>query len=475
MTTPPKTNQTNEQEIDITQYHLTDMGNADLLYDLHKDNIRYDVNSGYYVFDGTKWVWDKKELMLFNLAMDVSETFRSEAINLRKKGVISSDQYDELFAHAGRCESLNRLKSMVTVLKSFNRISPTNDWDKYPYLLNTPQGVIDLTNGELIKHESSKHLLIRRITPVEYNKKAKCPQFDIFLDQITLNSKDLKRFIQKMIGSCLTGVTSDQKIFMWTAGGSNGKSTLMNVISALLGQGEYTTVTDFSSFLIQKSDKIRNDIASWRGMRLVFANECEEGKTLAASVIKGIAGSDPVTCRFLFKELFTYTPEYKVILIANTLPNITGTEHGIWRKIKVVPFNLDLREKDIDYDIELKLKEELPGILNWAIRGCALWQREGLGSCKEVDNATSLYREDNDIMGQFLDSRYVFEPIEQCEYSKNKIQAKDVFDAYAGWCKGYNLSPVNQNVFGRYVTKRNIVYKDDTSGTVFYRGIKLKR
>jgi putative DNA primase/helicase len=264
--------------------------------------------------------------------------------------------------------------------------------DQDPWLFNVENGTIDLKTGELRPHE--RGALITKLAPVQYDREAECPTWWKFLMRIFNGNLALIEFLQKAVGYALTGSTREQCLFFLHGLGANGKSTLLEIIHTLLG--DYAHRTSSETFLIKKSGGIPNDVAALRGARLVGAVEVESGRRLAEVLIKEMTGGDRISARFLHAEWFDFKPEFKIFLAANHKPVIRGTDHAIWRRIHLIPFNVQIPKPEQDRDLPEKLKAELPGILNWALEGCQMWQLYGLEPPAEVQAATQDYREEMD-------------------------------------------------------------------------------
>jgi putative DNA primase/helicase len=187
---------------------------------------------------------------------------------------------------------------------------------------------------------------------------------------------DLISFLQTAAGWALSGDISEQIMFILFGSGANGKSTFLNTIMYLLG--DYAIATPTETFMKKSGDQHTNDIARLRGTRFVTTTELEYGKRLAEPLIKKITGNDQMTARFLYGEYFNFMPTFKIFMATNHKPVIKGTDHGIWRRIRLIPFTTRITEEKQDKHLEQKLKTEASGILNWLLEGAMRWQKEGL-------------------------------------------------------------------------------------------------
>ena len=379
-------------------HHHTDLGNARRLVALYGHNLRYCSKwKQWLVWDNSRWVPDDTGEVQ-RLAKATIEFIHSEAGSMANGAAI------ELRRHALRSESEARLRAMVELAKTEPGIPVTpEELDADPWLLNCLNGTLNLRTGELLSSHR-EHLCTKQV-PVDFDPQATCPVWEAFLNRIMKGRAELIRFLQRGIGYSLTGMTNEQVLFLFYGTGANGKSTFIETVRHLLG--DYAQQADFSTFLERKGDSPRNDLASLKGARFVAAVEAAEGRQIAESVIKQATGGDTIRARFLFKEFFEYKPQFKLFLVANHKPKVTGTDEAIWRRIRLAPFEVTIPAGERDKELPDKLRRELPGIMAWAVRGCLDWQANGLGEPVEVSTATAAYRQEMDMLAEFLNDKCI--------------------------------------------------------------------
>jgi putative DNA primase/helicase len=203
--------------------------------------------------------------------------------------------------------------------------------------------------------------------------------------------------------------------------------------------GDYAIATPTESFM-KKSGDHTNDIARLRGTRFVTTTEAEQGRRLSEPIIKKITGNDQITARFLYGEYFNFVPTFKIWMATNHKPVIKGTDYGIWRRIRLIPFTTRIEEYKQDKHLELKLKEEASGVLNWLLEGTERWKREGLKAPASVLNATNEYRGEMDVIGNFIK--------ECCVQGKERtLRIRELYKAYADWCNENNEHAVRERFF----------------------------
>ncbi len=281
-----------------------------------------------------------------------------------------------------------------------------------------------------------------------------------FVLEITGENLELFRFLQKATGYSLIGSTRDQCFFLLYGTGSNGKSTYIKTISTMLG--DYAGATPMESLLIKRGDAIRNDVARLAGLRFVSAVETEGGRRLAESLVKQLTGGDKMTARFLHHEFFEFDPAFKLWLAVNHKPKIVGTDNAIWRRVRLIPFEVTISDAEKDPDLAEKLKAELPGILNWALEGLQRWRREGLKEPDAVKAATRAYRSEMDVIGNFLE--------DCCDTdAEAEVNKAALYKAYAEWAHEAGERTVSKNDFGTAMLEARVHRNAQQTGAVLGR------
>jgi putative DNA primase/helicase len=412
----------------------------------------------YVVYDGTRWLIDEEKTVVERAKATVKGIYREAAY------AETDEERKALTKHALKSEAAARIAAMLELAESEKGIPIAADaFDADPWLLNVANGTIDLRTGELRPHRAAD--LITKTLPVTYDPAATCPRWTAFLDEIMAGNADLVRFLQQAIGYALTGDTREQVFFILLGVGANGKSVFLKVVETMLG--DYARQASMDTFMQKEYQGIPNDIARLHGVRFVAASEAEQNRRLAEALVKSLTGGDPVVARFLHKEFFTFTPRFKIFLATNHKPIIRGSEHAIWRRIRLVPFTVTIPEERQDKDLVTKLVEELPGILTWAIEGCRRWQQEGLKSPDAVKVATEEYRTEMDTLGSFIADRCDVGPM--CTATASSLYA-----AYQAWAKEGREREMSQTMFGRALRERGFE-ADRTGGRGrFWTGLAVR-
>jgi putative DNA primase/helicase len=348
-----------------------------------------------------------------------------------------------------RSEAEARIRALIALASTEPDVVITpGPLDGKEQVLNLANGTLELRSGRLYHHNPRD--LLTKLAPVEYDEHAICPRWLAFLNRIFGGDADLIRFVQKAVGYTLTSSTREQCLFLLYGTGANGKSTFLETIRALLG--DYAATADASTFLARRYDRIPNDLARLQGARFVSIIETDQDCRLAESVVKQTTGGDMITARFLHREFFEYRPAFKLFMAVNHKPTIRGTDHAIWRRIRLIPFTVTIPPNDQDKELGEKLKAELPGILHWAVKGCLAWQEEGLKAPQAVRHATAAYRADQDVLAAFLEDCVATNPHE-------RARCAAVYGAYEQWCKECGEKPMSRQKLNTALEERGYIRK----------------
>lgn len=426
-------------------YSFDDTGNAQRFVDLFGDKVRYCYTDKRWLwYDGRKWCTDMtgavkrladKAVACMSAELKVYEqTDADEGTDMAKafeKHMKSSR------SNKSKNAMLNEVMHHVPILPS--------QLDRYKAALNTPGGVIDLKSGALAPHDPKNYFT--KITAVEYSENADCPRWTAFLDDIFGGDKDLIRYVQKAVGYSLTGATSEQCAFFLYGTGRNGKSTFLDIIRDIFG--DYAANIQPETIMVRNSQgsAINSDIARLKGARLVTSVEPNEGVRINEGLLKQLTGDDTVTARKLYGDEFEFKPEFKLWMATNHKPVIRGTDTGIWRRIHMIPFTVQIPEEKIDRRLKYKLSAELTGIFRWAVEGCLMWQKEGLKMPRAVLEEVREYRREMDVISAFVEDK--------CTVGKGlSVQSSALYAAYLRWADSGNEYKMSNTKFGLEIAKR---------------------
>jgi P4 family phage/plasmid primase-like protien len=374
----------------------------------HATDLRYTALWGRWsIWDGTRWRKDDT-LAVFDLSRKDCRT-------------ASADCGDERLGR--RLTSAQTVYAVERLARADRRHAATADqWDRDPWLLNTPAGTLNLRTGIIQAHCREDYCT--KITAASPG--GPCPKWHGFLNRITAGNQELQSFLQRIIGYSLTGVTQEHALFFLYGTGGNGKGVFLNTISRILG--DYSATAPVEAFLASTFDRHPTDLAGMQGARLVTAIETEEGRRWAESKIKALTGGDPISARFMRQDFFEYVPQFKLVVAGNHKPGLRNVDAAMRRRLNLVPFTGTIPAEERDTKLEEKLVEEWNGILQWAIEGCLEWQRAGLRPPAIVQQATEDYLAAEDALGRWLEER--------CEASRAyKATTAALFADWREWCE----------------------------------------
>ena len=441
-------------------YTYDDTGNALRFRDANAGLIHYNHVDGCWIYwDGVRWASDENgeikrraDKMLADMAKDLKEMQDDPAYNAYKKHLSRSRSHrgkEGFIAEARHLEG-------VPVLPS--------EMDRAGNAFNVRNCLISLKTGKTAEHD--KKYMISKLAPVAYDENAKCPRWDRFIEEITCGDKSLQLYLQRMIGYCMTAYTKEQCMFFLYGNGSNGKSVFVDTIAYMLG--EYAASCQPETVMMRdRNNTARGDLARLKGARMVVTSEPNDGCRLDEGIVKQMTGGteNKLTARFLYGREFEFSPEFKIVMSTNYKPVIKGTDNGIWRRVRLIPFTAEFTKENRDPQLTEKLRRELPGILNWAIAGAVGWCKEGLPPCAIIDEAGQEYRSEMDRVQQFLDDCTT-------RSESSSTQASTLYKCYKAWCSEQgDRFPVGSTKFFMELKRRFKSRKTEAYNE--YIGIKI--
>jgi putative DNA primase/helicase len=367
----------------------------------HKTARYCHTTGSWFTFTGTHWRRDHS-MLAFSWARDLCRDLnRLEVASLKKTATAAA---------------------VERAARSDRRLAVTSEvWDRDPFLLGTPGGVVDLTTGETRPAQPDDY--ITKMTSVAPGNTAEPPLWLKFLDEATLGDQALIRFLQQIAGYSLTGDVREHALFFSYGSGGNGKGTFVHMLKGIWA--DYAVVAPMDTFTESRGERHPTELAMLLGARLVVSEESELGRSWNSARIKTLCGGDPVSARFMRQDFFTFLPTWKLLLVGNYQPSLRNVDDAIRRRFNTIPFN----HKPVvpDLELETKLRAEWPDILKWAIEGCLDWQRNGLVRPAVVTGATATYFENQDVVGSWLEECCDLGP----RYSETNKRLFESFSAFA--------------------------------------------
>jgi putative DNA primase/helicase len=330
--------------------------------------------------------------------------------------------------------------------------------DKDPWLLGTPEGVIELRTGDMRDPERVDRITKQtKVSPASIVT----PQWQNFLGTTFQEDQELIGFVRRFLGSALIGQVTEELLVVFWGGGSNGKTVLLHNATTVLG--DYAVEISPDVILSERSSKIDAERARLKGVRLAICAESSKTKVLDDGNLKQLCSSDQIIGKYLHKQPIRFTPSHQMILMTNHPPRVKSTDLGTWRRILMVPFTNTIAKEDRDKQLKYRLvEEEGPGILQWLIDGCFEYQERGLDPPEAVEAATAQYRAEQDEIGRFL---------EECtqRVPGGRAKAGDLYLRYGHW--GGGEETMSRNLFGREMASR---FKKIRNNGTYYVGLEIK-
>lgn len=409
----------------------------------HQHTVRYEHTSGSWLVFHAHLGWRRDDHQIYvqrlviNLLKNLASFVPPNLAPIEARRFINSRQSSvRKLKNQGSINSILTLASRnSSLLVDADRIDARRD------VLVTPNGVIDLRTGDFSGHDRA-HVDLRR-TRATYDEAATCPRFERFLDEVLGADEDVRAYHQPWLGYLLTGETRQHQMWLLNGAGANGKSTLLRVLQRVLGT--YAQQAAESVVLVGAATGAATpELARLRDVRLAVLSESGRGQSLNEVRVKALVGGDTTTARALYKDFVEFEPVAKFLLATNTLPVVHGTDHGIWRRLVVVPFGATF-DLDADPTLTDDLAAESAGILAWLVRGAVAYYANGLPPVPAAWRAaTSSYRSASDPVGAFLTAN--------CEVKPGvSVGATELYDAYRRDADEKDLDVLTQGEFGKRV------------------------
>lgn len=386
---------------DAKKRPMTEFGNASRMLDNYGSEIMFIAETkSWYRWNSVYWE------PCVNMVVEQYAKQTVLALADEAKKIDDDTQRAEFYQFCAASQKAFMVKNMVALAQSDPRVLvPFKELDKDIYLLGCANGAVDLRTGDLVKPE--QELLITSSTGIEYHAKAKCPLFEKTVLDAFFGDQEMADFFRRLMGYAILGNPKENLLIIPFGDGSNGKSTILTTIFKALG--DYAKTSPSETFLGDgkaSAGGAREDLLRLRGARFVYVSEPEENKELKESLVKSITGGESITARGVYATVSVeFKPTWTTIMPTNHKPIIKGGDHGIWRRLMMVPFQRNYDEDKTlvkDPDRSEKLLGELEGVLAWLIRGAIEYQEYGLKEPNKTKEARNEYRDEMDLLKDWI-------------------------------------------------------------------------
>lgn len=424
---------------------LTEGMVADAFRDHAHEHLRYDHTAArWFLWDGTHWKREETKLA-YSWA------------HRRARELAAGQDKPAAIIQAGKASFAAGVERLAQSDRAFAVTQEV--WDRDPWLLGTPGGTVDLRTGAM--RPARREDYITKLTgcvPAEPGTPS--PLWSRFLAEATAGDGGLQRFLCQIAGYCLTGTTTEHALFFVHGPGGNGKSLFLTIVGAMLGG--YATTAAMDTFTASQSDRHPTDLAKLNGPRMVAASETEEGRAWAESRIMALTGGDQISARFMRQDFFEFTPQFKLVIVGNHKPVLRNVNDAAKRRFNIIPF-LHKPAKP-DFELEAKLKGELPAILRWALDGCLDWQANGLVRPAVVTEATAEYFTEQDSVSQWIS--------ECCDTGGRDVSdtTANLFKSWTDYALANGEKPATTKWFNQAIARLGAEPVKDTPGHRGKRG-----
>ncbi len=431
----------------------TDLANAHRLKHAHGHSMLAVPGVGWHVWNsGGPWVQD--DHAAYRLAFDLGRIIQAEAdamtdwVNAQDlpgdehKRRLEYQKFRAKWAKAS--ESRTVIYNGLDLASKLDGMYASADTlDANAHLVGMPSGVLDLTTCAVRPHAQDDR--ITKAMACDYSPNATAPTWERFIAEILGGDAALITYVQTLCGYMLTGTRTEHMLPVFHGSGANGKSTMLAILQRILG--DYAGTAPPGLLISRNTSDHPTGLASLQGRRLVVVSETSETGRLNEEQVKMLTGGDRITARRMRQDFYSFDPTHIIVLQTNHKPRVTGTDTGIWRRVKLVPFNVTIPPERRDADLLAKLLDESAGILAWMVRGWQMYQRQGFTEPDAVKMATAAYRSDSDHVGSFLEDR--------CEVRPGlQVQSSLLYGVYKGWCAENGEHPLTQRNLAMRLAER---------------------
>lgn len=442
----------------VERVELTDRGNAQRLAAAHQRDVRWVTAWEKWIqWDGQRWGLSTpyrvralgarvlKDLYRWatNAMLELAGPDADAAQDDDKKARLRRLQH--LQSWAVKSEAGARLNAMVDLLRSEQGVELQHTClDQHPWMLNCTNGIVDLRSGTIREHRREDYLTA--LCPTAYRPEARCPTWERFVREVFADKEDLVLYIQRLLGYCLTGDVSAHMLPVFWGAGGNGKGTLINTVLHVMGS-DYATPMNADFLVVRHGERHPTEVADLFGRRLVSCQETAEGAGLNEPLVKWLTGGDDLKARRMREDPWAFKPTHKLVLSTNHRPTVKGTDNGVWRRLRLVPFTQTFGGDREDRTLPDRLRAESEGILAWLVRGCLAWLHDGEQTPSEVLQATNEYKQEQDKVGQFINECCVLDPLAV-------TPVRVLYGSYEAWCKQANERAASGTAFGRKLAEK---------------------
>lgn len=441
-----------QQQIEVKGYvagHSGQLRMAMRLAESHHGKLLHVHDMGWLYWDGKRWATD-----------DIGAAKRA-VIDVLTDALGQALGDKELKDDVRKCESATGIAGVLSIASALPEFAATvRDLDADPYLLNVANGTVDLRTMELSPHKPADRLT--KVTRAAYEPDADPGDWHRFLSTV-LPDEDVRAYVQRQSGVALLGKVLEHVLPIWTGTGANGKSTAIGGLTWALGDYAMTAEPDL---LLHREGAHPTGQMDLMGRRLAVITETDEGRKFAEATMKRLTGGDKIKARYMRQDFVEFDPSHTPILVTNHLPTVSGDDPAVWRRIRVVPFDVVIPEAERDGSLPERLQQCAEEVLTWCLAGWAEYQRIGLAEPNAVKARTNAYKADSDVIGRFITDQCVTGPLV-------KMTTAKLFEAWQTWRAIEGVAEISMRAFGQALDRHGYPTGAPSNGKRFREGIAL--
>jgi putative DNA primase/helicase len=434
---------------DVAVRHSGHLGMAIKLAERSGNRLLHVHGIGWHYWDGKRWVADDRG----KARRAVHKVIARERVSTE---TLPAEEREKRARQIARYETAGAITGILTEAAALEVFAATvSDLDADPYLLNVANGTLDLRTLELRPHAPTDR--ITKLCRGAYRKDAESELWQGFLARI-LPDTQVRAFVQRLIGLSLLGRVKEHVLPIFTGDGANGKGTTYLTVKFALG--DYAQIADPDLFMHRDGAHPTGEM-DLLGARFVVVSETEQDRRLAEATVKRLTGGDTIKARRMRQDFVEFEPSHLAVLVTNHLPKARGDDPAVWRRIRVVPFNVVIPEGERDGELPERLEAEADAVLSWAVAGYVDYAKRGLSEPQSVLVATDDYRTASDAVARFIG--------EEC-HPAGKVSAGELFDAWDRWRKLDGAEEISKKALGQALSRIGFT-SSDSNGKRWWHGI----
>ena len=416
----------------------------------HVDRLLYVHGIGWHHFDGTRWTED-----------DSGHAGRA-VLEVLSAALAESIADKQLRADVARCESEGGILGVLGVASRLVEFAATvRDLDADPYLLNCSNGTLDLRTRQVRPHDPRDRLT--KVARGAYDPGTDCTEWERFLGRVLPDAEE-RAYLQRVIGQSVYGRVREHLFPVLIGTGANGKGTAYGAMTNALG--DYATVINPELLMTRERGGIGGpEMMTLLGARLVIGSETEEGRKLDEATMKRLTGGDELTARRLYSPPVSWQPSHQIVYVTNALPTVKGNDPAVWRRVRVVPFDVVVPAEERDPTLPERLALHADAVLSWIVAGHFDYEDNGgMREPASVLHATGAYQADSDAVARFI--------ADACETSPYvHATTREVFTAWTRWAASEGAETVSERKFSGELTRLGFEARKTNRGKV-WAGLK---